>query len=304
MPLQGSDLPLVAGIELGGTKCLCILASGPDDIRAEERIATGTDAAETLAQMRTVLTRWRAEQGFEALGLASFGPIDLDPRSPSHGRVVNTPKPGWNDADILSLGTGLGVPIGFDTDVNAAALAEGRWGHARGLRSYAYVTVGTGIGVGSIVDGRSVRGLGHSEAGHMRVARLPGATFAGACPYHRDCVEGLAAGPSIAASAGRPATELAPNDPAWDEVVHALAQMFHNLSVTAVPERILIGGGIAVGQPHLLPRLRRALVESLGGYGIAPEIAGRIDDYILPPLLGDRAGPLGAIALAHDAIAV
>jgi fructokinase len=289
---------LVAGVELGGTKCICILARGPDDIVAEDRIDT-RNPEETLTAITALLSRWHADHGFAALGLASFGPIDLDRRSPRYGTVVNTPKPGWNGADIVGLGRSFGVPIGFDTDVNAAALAEGRWGGAQGLRSFAYVTVGTGIGVGSIMADRPVSGLGHSEAGHIRVGRMAGAFGPGICPYHGDCVEGLAAGPAIAARAGRPATELIADDPAWNEAVHALAGLCHNLVLTILPERILMGGGVIDGQPQLLPRIRAALLKSLAGYGIAPMIAARIDTFIMAPTLGANAGPLGAILLAQ-----
>jgi fructokinase len=303
MTLAMNTKPLFAGVELGGTKCMCILARGPDDILAEERIDTH-GAGETLDAISEVLSRWLKKHGFAALGLASFGPIDLDRRSPGYGTVVNTPKPGWNGADIVGLGRSFGVPIGFDTDVNAAALAEGRWGGAQGLHSFAYITVGTGIGIGSIVADRPVTGLGHSEAGHMRVARMAGATGPGTCPYHGDCVEGLAAGPAIAARAGRPATELSADDPAWDETVHALACLCHNLVMTTVPERILIGGGVMGGQPQLLPHIRSALVNSLAGYGIAPRIAQSINAFVAPPILGSNAGPLGAIALAQDAMGI
>jgi fructokinase len=293
--------PLFVGVELGGTKCVCILACGPNDILAEERIAT-RKPEETLRAIAALLSRWHSHHGFAALGLASFGPVDLDRRSPGYGTVVNTPKADWNGADIVGLGRSFDVPIGFDTDVNAAALAEGRWGGARGLRSFAYITVGTGVGSGSIVAGRPVTGLGHSEAGHLRVARMAGATGPGTCPYHGDCVEGLAAGPALAARAGRPAAELAADDPAWDETVHALAGLCHNLILTTVPERILIGGGVIAGQPQLLPRIRSALVASLAGYGMAPTIARSIEAFVVPPVLGSNAGPLGAIVLAQDAV--
>lgn len=293
--------PLLAGVELGGTKCVCLLASGPDDIREQVRIET-TSPAETLAAIQAVLTRWHEAEGFAAIGVASFGPLELDPGAAGYGRVVNTSKPGWSGADVLAPLRGFAVPIGFDTDVNGAALAEGRWGGARGLDSHAYVTVGTGIGVGSVVRGRSVRGLGHSEAGHLRIPRPPGQTWPGVCPYHGDCVEGLASGPAIQAKAGKPGDILTPSDPAWDEVVHALAALLHNLVLTTAPQRILIGGGVIGGQPFLLPRLRAALIQSLNGYGVAPEIAARIGDFIAAPALADRAGPLGAIALAEDAL--
>jgi fructokinase len=289
---------LVAGVELGGTKCVCVLADGPEGVRDEVRLAT-TTPDETLAAIADVLSGWR---GFRALGIASFGPLDLDPLSPDHGRIVATSKPGWSGADLMRLSRGFDGPVILDTDVNGAAFAEGRWGAARGLSSWAYVTVGTGIGVGSIVGGRSISGLGHSEAGHQRVARLAGDAFPGVCPYHGDCVEGLASGPAVAARAGRPADALSADDPAWAPTVHALAGLMHNLVLTTAPERILIGGGLGVGQPALLPRLRAALLASLGGYAVADRVADRIDAFVAPPALGAQAGPLGAVALALSAL--
>lgn len=289
---------LFAGVEMGGTKCVCLLATGPDDIRDEVRIPT-TTPAKTLTAIGTVLARWQVEHGFQAIGVASFGPLELDPGSAHHGTLVNTPKPGWTGANLLAGLKRFGVPVGLDTDVNGAALAEGRWGGAQGLDSHTYVTVGTGIGVGSVVRGLTVRGLGHSEAGHLRIPRLAGRTWGGACPFHGDCVEGLACGPAIQAQAGVPAAELPPTDPIWEEVVQALAALLHNLVLTTAPQRILIGGGVVAGQPFLLPRLRQALVESLNGYGAAPAIVADIDSFVAGPALGTFAGPLGAVALAQ-----
>ena len=293
--------PLVAGIELGGTKCVVLLATGPDDIRAEARIDT-TSPQQTLDAIDERLQQMRTKHGFDAIGIGSFGPVDLDERSPTYGSVVNTPKPGWSGANLLARARRFSVPVGFDTDVNGAALAEGAWGGAQGLRSFAYVTIGTGIGVGPIIDGRTVRGLGHSEVGHLRIPRLAGNTWPGVCPYHGDCVEGLASGPAIQARAGFPGDQLTRSDPVWDEVVQALAFTFHNLVLTTAPERILIGGGVGQGQPHLLPRIRQALVESLNGYGVAPRIAADIDRFLVHPTLGNRAGPMGAIALGLSAL--
>jgi fructokinase len=299
--LMSDRRPLLAGVELGGTKCVCLLASGPDDIRETVRIDT-TTPGNTLAAIQAVLTRWHACEAFAAIGVASFGPLELDPEAAAFGCVVNTSKAGWSGADVLAPLGGFGVPIGFDTDVNGAALAEGRWGGARGLDSYAYVTVGTGVGVGSVVRGLTVRGLGHSEAGHLRVPRLVGETWPGVCPYHGDCVEGLASGPAIQARAGQPGDGLEPSHPAWTEAAHALAALLHNLVLTTAPQRILIGGGVVGGQPFLLPRLRTALVRSLNGYGAAPAIVEGIEAFVAAPALGDRAGPLGAIALAEDTL--
>lgn len=291
--------PLFAGVELGGTKCICLLASGPDHIREEVRIET-TTPNETLAAIQAVLTRWYEDEGFVAIGVASFGPLELAAGRARYGCIVNTSKAGWSGADVLTPLRGFGVPIGFDTDVNGAALAEGRWGGARGLDSHVYITVGTGIGVGSVVRGLTFRGLGHSEAGHMRIPRLAGETWTGVCPFHGDCVEGLASGPAIRAKSGEPGDLLEPSSPVWDEVVHALAALLHNLVLTTAPQRILIGGGVVGGQPFLLPRLRAALVLSLNGYGAAPDIVAQIESFVISPSLADRAGPLGAIALAED----
>jgi fructokinase len=285
---------VLAGVELGGTKCVCILGTGPDDVRGQVEIAT-TTPAETLGAVADVLGHW----DYDAIGLGSFGPLDLDPRSPRFGSIVTTPKAGWSGADLLHLVTGK--PFAIDTDVNGAALAEGRWGGAQGLESWAYVTVGTGIGIGSIVAGKAVRGLGHSEAGHMRVPRVPGDSFAGNCPYHGDCLEGLANGPSIEARVGRKGRDIAADDPCWGFVADALAAMAHNLVLTTAPQRILVGGGVALGQRQLLPMVRARLAASLANYAHAAMI-GDMDDFLRHPALGDDAGPLGALALADQAL--
>lgn len=298
---EGIGSPLIAGVELGGTKCVCILASGPEDIRDEVRIPT-TTPDETLGAIRATLERWHAESGFAAIGVASFGPIDLDPDSARYAHIVGTTKPGWDEAPLPHFLDGFGVPAAVDTDVAGAALAEGRWGAAQGLSNHIYITVGTGIGAGVVVNGRAVRGLGHPELGHLRVGRLTGDTWPGFCTYHGDCVEGLASGPAIQARAGRPAEELDADDPAWAMAVHALGGLIHNLVLTACPQRVLIGGGVATGQPWMFPRLREAVVESLAGYGTTPALTPVIDDFIRAPALGDRAGPLGAIAVGLTAL--
>jgi fructokinase len=294
---------LLAGVELGGTKCVCILGTGPGDVRALERLPTGNEREQTLRQIEDVLERWRLQFGsVRALGIASFGPVDLAPDSKTYGYITSTPKPGWRDTDLAQRLAGrLGVPVGFDTDVNGAALAEGRWGAGAGLTDFAYVTVGTGIGVGSIVRGRSVFGMNHTEIGHIRVVRKKGDAFPGVCPFHGDCIEGLASGPAIEARAGRAATELAPDDPAWDFVAHGLAQMLHTMVLTTAPQRILLGGGVMSGQPHLFDRIRRELQRSLNGYVQTPELQEAIAQFVAPPGLGTMAGPLGALALAADA---
>jgi len=293
---------LLAGVELGGTKCVCILGTGPDDVRAQERLPTG-EREETLRQIEAVLERWRAQFGpVRALGIASFGPVDLKPGSPTYGFITSTSKLHWRDTDVAPrLGRKLGVPVGIDTDVNGAALAEGRWGAGRGLDDYAYVTVGTGIGVGSIVRGRPIFGMNHTELGHIRVVRKPGDTFAGVCPFHGDCIEGLASGPAIEARAGKPASQLPPDHPAWDFVAHGLGQLMHTMVLTTAPQRILLGGGVPSAQAHLFGRIREELRRSLNRYVEGTELENGLDQYIVPPGLGTLSGPLGALALAADA---
>jgi fructokinase len=292
---------LLAGVELGGTKCVCILGTGPDDVRAVERLPTAEREA-TLRQVEAVLERWRTQFGApRALGIASFGPVDLKPGSPTWGFITSTSKLGWRDTDVAQrLGRRLGVPVGLDTDVNGAALAEGRWGAARGLDDFAYVTVGTGIGVGSIVRGRSIFGMNHTELGHIRVARVKGDTFAGVCPYHGDCIEGLASGPAIEARAGQPPSQLPPDHPAWDFVVHGLAQLMHTMVLTTAPTRIFLGGGVMSAQSHLFERIQQELKLSLNSYVFAPELDQGLAQFIVPPGLGTMSGPLGALALAAD----
>jgi fructokinase len=293
---------LLAGVELGGTKCVCILGTGPDDVRTLERLKTG-EREHTLRQIEAVLDRWRQQYGApRALGIASFGPVDLLPESKTYGFITSTSKSGWRDTDVAQRLAGrTGVPVGFDTDVNGAALAEGRWGAGSGLTDFAYVTVGTGIGVGSIVRGRSVFGMNHTELGHIRVVRRKGDGFAGVCPFHGDCIEGLASGPAIEARTGKPASQLAADDPAWDFVAHGLAQLLHTMVLTTAPQRILLGGGVMSGQPHLFERIQQELKRSLNGYVEAPQLGPGLGQFIVPPGLGTMSGPLGALALAADA---
>ena len=289
--------PLIAGIELGGTKCICILASGPDRIEEQVRLAT-TRPDDTLAAIEGVLDRW---QGFAALGIASFGPISIDRDAADYGHITSTPKPGWAGTDVARrLAARYAVPTGFHTDVVGAALAEARWGAAKGLSDIAYATVGTGIGVGLIARGVPVDGLTHSEFGHIRPVRASGDDWVGACPFHGACVEGLAAGPAIAARSGRGGDELAADDPVWDGVAHALGQLCHTLVLTGVPRRIVMGGGVMIGNDHLFPRVRAAMVKSLAGYVALPDIA--LDGFLVPPALGGNAGPLGAIVLGAQAL--
>jgi fructokinase len=279
-----------------------VLGRGPDDIRARVLVPT-TEPGDTLGRIETVLEAWRGQHGpVAALGIASFGPLDLRPDSASYGHIVATAKPGWSNTDVAGRLRRLGVPVGFNTDVNGAALAEGRWGAARGLKDFAYVTVGTGVGVGLIVASRPVIGFTHTELGHVRVIRMPGDSWPGCCPFHGDCVEGLASGPAIAARAGTPAERLAANHLAWESVAFALAQLLHTLVLTTAPVKILMGGGVMDGRPHLFERVRQNLKTSLNGYIESYQVDGGLADYVVPPGLGSLAGPLGALALAADAL--
>jgi fructokinase len=293
---------LLAGVELGGTKCVCLIGSGPDDIIEKAVLATGTDADATLRQIENVLTGWRSRHGpYQAIGIASFGPLELRRESPRFGRIASTVKAGWSGADIVGrLGATPGVSVGFNTDVVAAALAEGRWGGAKGLADFAYITVGTGVGVGLIVGGRPARGCTHTELGHIRIARPAGDRWPGICAFHGDCVEGLASGPAIAARTGKPAESLAEDDPVWDFVAYALAQLVQTVLLATGPRRVLIGGGVALGRPQLLPQVRRLFIESVNGYLNLEELTGGVEDFIVPPALGTLAGPLGALALAAE----
>lgn len=285
---------LYAGVELGGTKCIAILARGPGEVVARETVSTTTPDA-TLGRLEQILSGWQADLGFEALGIGSFGPLQLDSDSAEFGHIAATPKPGWQGAPVQKrLERAAGVAAAFDTDVNGAALAEMRWGAGRGFDDFAYVTVGTGVGVGLIVNGKPTRGFAHCELGHIRVPRLAGDDFAGSCPFHGDCVEGLAAGPSLEA---RGAVSAGPDDRVWDSVAGALAQLCHTIVCAAAPRAIAMGGGVIAGQPHLLERVEQMLVASLNGYMQLPKET----PYVRPPGLGADAGPLGAIALAMSA---
>lgn len=291
--------PLLA-VELGGTKCICLAGTGPADIRGRIQIPT-TTPEETLGRIEEALQQLQAQTPSTALGIASFGPLDLTRSSARYGQILSTPKPGWSHTDVAGrLGRHVKLPVAFNTDVNGAALAEARWGAGQGLSSLVYITVGTGIGAGVLVGGRPLQGFSHPELGHVRVARAAGDAWPGSCPYHGDCVEGLASGPAIAARTGKPAQELPPEHPVWDSVAFALGQLLHTLVLAMAPQRILLGGGVMQARPGLFPRIRQTLATSLRGYIEAKEIQEELDTYVVPPALGDLAGPLGALALAAE----
>lgn len=287
-----------AGIEIGGTKTLVGFGHGPDDLGDVVRIETTTPEA-TMAAVGEVLRAHDRNDGLEGIGVASFGPVRVAPDAPDYGRILKTPKAGWSDADILAPLRAFDVPIGLATDVGGAALAEGRWGACVGIDDHVYVTVGTGVGMGVVANGRLVHGALHPEAGHMSVRTSANPDpFAGVCPFHGDCLEGLVCGPAIASRLGRSGEIVELDDPVWDVVAGHLAQMAANLTYVLSPRRIVIGGGVG-GAEHLLVRVRKALSERLGGY--LPHLSEKdaLNDYIRQPQLGARSGVLGALILAQ-----
>ena len=292
-----SDI-LLGGVEAGGTKFVCAVGSGPEDIVDLESIPT-TTPRETLA--RTVAFFLRHRPHVAAVGIGSFGPVDPHPSSSTYGYITSTPKPGWPNTEFAGfLQRELDVPVKFDTDTNAAALGELRWGAARGLDTFVYLTIGTGIGGGGLVGGKRMRGLVHPEMGHIRLPRAAGDDFVGACPFHGDCLEGMASGPALLKRTGRRAEQLSEDDSAWRFEVHYLAHALANITCILSPQRMILGGGV-MHQRHLFPRVRSELVSILAGYIQAPEILEDVASYVVPPELDDRAGVLGALALADEA---
>lgn len=287
---------LWGGIEAGGTHFVCAVGTGPQDIRSEISIGT-TTPDETIARATEFFL---SAEKVAAVGIGSFGPVDLTPASPSYGWITSTPKSGWRNTDIVGmLGKALGVPVLFDTDVNAAALGEHIWGSAQGIDNFVYLTVGTGIGGGTMINGRLTHGLVHPEMGHLRVPHdLNADDFVGSCPYHGDCLEGLASGPAIEQRWGSPAQSLAEHDLVWELEAVYLGLAVANLVCVLSPERVIIGGGV-MEQSQLLPLVRRKTQEALNGYVEAPAVLDNIDSYIVSPGLGNRSGVLGAIALAQ-----
>jgi fructokinase len=291
---------LYGGLEAGGTKFNCAVGSGPGELVAEARFPTTTPAA----TMAATIEFFRAQQArlgpLAAIGVGSFGPVDPQPGSPTFGHITSTPKPGWRNADIVGpLAGAFGVPVAFDTDVNAAALAEGRWGAGQGLSDLIYLTVGTGIGGGALVDGRPIHGMIHPEMGHIFLPHDRSADpYPGHCPYHGDCFEGLANGPAITQRWGQPAQTLPPDHPAWPLEAHYIALGLAILICTLSPQRIVLGGGV-MAQKQLYPLIQAEVPRLLNGYVQSPWITERVAEYIVPPGLGERAGVLGAIALAQ-----
>jgi fructokinase len=294
-------MSVYGGIEAGGTKFICAVGSGPDDLRASAQFPT-TTPDETIARAIAFFEEQAAHEPLAAVGIASFGPVDPQPASPTFGYITTTPKPGWAHTDFGGrVGRALSVPVGFDTDVNGAALGEHRWGAAQGLDTFIYLTIGTGIGGGGLVNGRPLHGMVHPEMGHVRLPHAWEADpFPGMCPYHGDCLEGMASGPAIEQRWKQRAEYLPADHPAWALEAQYLALGLVNFITVLSPQRIIMGGGV-MQQGRLFPMVRQRVQALLNRYVQAREILQDIDAYIVPPALGDRAGVLGAIALAREA---
>ena len=304
---------VVGGIEAGGTKFVCAVGRGPDDVRQprnRQEFATGDNPGRLIAQVVDWFREKQQQVHFSAIGIASFGPIDLIGGSPSFGQITSTPKPGWANTDLVGpIQRALGdIPVGFDTDTNGAGLGEFFRGRAAGLDDFVYITIGTGIGAGGMAGGRLLHGLVHPEAGHLRLPRVDGDTFKGACKYHGDCWEGLCSGEAIRQRTGMSAENLPPDDPAWAYETQYIGYAIANIVCALSPKRVIVGGSVSkggqFGEDAFFRAVRRHVQMVLNGYVASPSLLGDgIHDYIVPPQLGDDAGVCGAIALGQCAIA-
>ena len=314
MQLQRGSLPaapLIAGIEGGGTKFIWGIGTVgkdgvPPQIETQGRVDT-RDPDGTLAEVAAQVEHAAAGRTLAAIGLACFGPLELDARRPAFGRMLETPKPGWSGAPLVEpLRRRLGAPVALDTDVNGAALAEWRWGAARDCDPAIYLTVGTGIGGGAIVSGRPLHGLLHPEMGHIPVPRLewPDGTpddFPGVCRFHGACFEGLASGPALAARLGAPADTVPPDHPIWELAAAYMAQALATYALVLSPQRIVLGGGV-MHRTHLYRLVRTTLPRVLANYVPRAELDAGLEHFVVPPHLGDSAGLVGAFALAAQAL--
>ncbi|AJY74036.1 ROK family protein [Paenibacillus beijingensis] len=287
----------IGAIEAGGTKFVCGI--GNEEGTIEHRVSFPTERPETT--MKNVIAYFKDNQ-VEAIGIGTFGPINIDPASPQYGYVTTTPKPGWAMYPFLgTLKEAFDVPFGWDTDVNAAAFGEATWGAAKGLDSCVYYTIGTGIGVGVYAEGSLVHGLVHPEGGHILTRRHPQDTFQGNCPYHGDCLEGMAAGPALEKRWNVKGSELSPDHPAWEIEAFYIGQSVTASILMLSPKKIILGGGV-MHQEQLFPLIRAEVQNNLKGYVSADEVLKDIDSYIVPPGLGDNAGLCGSLALGLNAL--
>jgi len=294
-----SQHQLYGGIEAGGTKFVCVVGTGPENILEQTRIDT-TVPEETLDKVIRFFQPYTTTRKITAIGIGSFGPLDLNPDSPTYGFITSTPKPHWSNADFLgTIQRALNIKVTIDTDVNAAALGEFYWGASQGLDPSLYLTIGTGIGGGYVKDGKTLIGLHHPEMGHIRIPHdVKRDPFPGGCPFHGDCFEGLASGPAIEKRFGTRGETIPDEDPFWDIEADYIASALCNYILILSPKRIILGGGI-MERTFLFPLIRRKVLELLNGYVESESLLKNIEQYILPPGLGNRSGSLGAIALAE-----
>ena len=288
----------LGAIEAGGTKFVVCIGDEFGNVIERDSFPTETPE-ETMAN----IFKFFDGKDIEALGVGCFGPIDPDLNSPTYGYITTTPKPGWGNFNIMgALKERYDIPMGFDTDVNGAALGEAYFGAAKGLDSALYMTIGTGIGCGAIVEGNLVHGLLHPEMGHMNMIVREDDTYAGKCPFHGTCFEGLAAGPAIEARWGKKGFELPADHPAWDLEAYYIGQALATYVLVISPKKIILGGRVSK-QKQMFPLIHKYLREFLNGYIQKDEIlTDKIDDYIVSPALGDNAGVCGALALAKQAL--
>ena len=290
---------MFGAIEAGGTKFVCAVGTEPDNLVVTQ---LPTTSPEDTTSRAVAFLREHSGGRLQAVGVGSFGPVDLCPSSPTFGYVTSTPKAGWQNYDFAgAVRRSLGVPVGFDTDVDAAALGEARWGAAQSVSDFLYLTVGTGIGGGVIVNGQILHGLVHPEVGHIRIPhdwnRDP---YEGCCPFHGDCLEGLAAGPAMEKRWGKPARDLPAEHPAWALEAHYLALGLANWVCTLSPKRMVVGGGV-MQQHWLFPLVRAELLRILNGYVRSKDLIENVEQYVVPPKLGNRSGIAGALVLAQQA---
>ncbi len=294
--------PLLAGVELGGTKVLALLATGPNEVVAERRIST-TTPDETIGAIEEFFSTEAARgNAARAGGIGTFGPVELRNEHSFYGRIGSTPKRGWRGIDVLEpIRDAIDAPTAIDNDVNCAALGERQWGAARGLDSFVYLTVGTGVGGGAIIDGAPVHGLVHPEMGHVAVPRHPDDRYGGRCPFHGDCLEGMASGPAIAERWDSQPENLTGSDLTKAVEIEAwyLACGLRSVVYLLAPQRIVIGGGVS-GLPGLFPAIRAKLSSTLSDYPGLDE--HRSPDFVVPAHLGEMAGPLGALVLAQRSL--
>lgn len=288
---------IIGAIEAGGTKMVCGIGNENGDVIDRVSIPT-TSPDETFALMIDYFKKY----DIEAMGIGSFGPLDLAPESPTYGYITATPKPGWNNTDFVgTFKNAFNVPVGFDTDVNGAVLGEVTYGAAKGAKSAIYITIGTGVGVGVYYEGKLFHGLVHPEAGHILLMRHPGDTYKGKCPFHANCMEGLASGPALMERWGKPAIELSDRKEVWEMESYYIAQAISNYVLCYSPEKIILWGGV-MHQEQMFDMVRGKVKEMLGGYVASKVFDGDLSDYIIAPGLGEDPGIKGAIKLGLMAL--